>query len=167
MSGPACPHCGAQQDPGAAGLCWFCRRPLDASAGDVPEPPRPLPREDAEAVTTAAALAAGLASVAVGGLLYSTGFGALMTFVVVLPLSWVLLSMFLKPPGAPAQARTYTPARGPLKPAPREREPVGPALLLLRVLQVVGAVVFVTVATALTGLVALALVCAYALGNVH
>lgn len=114
---------------------------------------------------TAAALAAGLASVAVGGLLYSAGFGALMTLIVVVPLAWVLGAMAIEAPAPEGPVHRYEPARGPLNlPPPPKPLPMSP---VEKVLRFVGTLLFIMVIGGAALVLALLAVCASILSSAH
>lgn len=158
-----CPHCGALQNPGQVGLCWLCLLPLDAPPSVPPPPMRPLPGEGLEANSTAAALASGLVAIGIGALLISSGFGLLMTLIVVLPAAWVLGEMALASKAGPP--RSYAPTEGPLRPL--KRVDPGPESALEKALRVIGTFIFICIVGGAAVSVAAFAVCIYALGHAH
>ena len=152
-----CPHCGAMQNRDHAGPCWLCLLSPDAPATVPPPPPRPLPGDGMEANSTAAALAAGLVAIGIGALLISTGFGLLMTLIVVIPAAWVLGEMALASKKAPAAS--YSTAQGPLRPL--KRIDPGPESPLERFLRAIGTFIFICIVGGAAISVAAFAVCLY------
>ena len=144
------------QERQAAAHCWLCLLTPESRASFAPAPDFGPPGTGLEEKATAAALVAGLASIGLGGLLISAGFGGLLTLIVVLPVAWILGEMMLaKPRSSEPVPRSAKPL-----PAPSPR----PEPTWLGVARILGAVAAVVILIPLTLILALGLCCAFVMG---